>query len=74
LLFNERGRWLWLTAHRLSDLRRLVRQYGRAANSVFPTGAYFKVQVPTYGNDVNFPVPIDELNNPNFTQCIDRNP
>jgi hypothetical protein len=74
LLFNERARWLWLTAHRLSDLRRLIRQYGRAANSVFPTGPYFKVQFPQYGTDVNFPIPIDEQNNPNFAQCIDRNP
>ena len=74
LLFNERARWLWLTAHRLGDLRRLVRQYGFAANSVFPTGPYFKAQQPTYGDDVNFPVPIDELNNPNFQQCYDRNP
>ncbi len=74
LLFNERARWLWLTAHRLSDLRRLVRQYGFATESVFPTGAYFKAQQPTYGPDVNFPVPIDEQNNPNFQQCLDRNP
>jgi len=74
LLFAERARWLWLTGHRLSDLRRLVRQYGRLADAVFPTGPYFKIQFPTYGTDVNFPVPVDELNNPNFTQCIDRNP
>jgi hypothetical protein len=74
LLFAERARWLWLTAHRLSDLRRLIRQYGRPAESVFPTGPYFKIQFPTYGTDVNFPVPVDEENNPNFTQCIDRNP
>lgn len=74
LLFNERARWLWLTAHRLSDLRRLVRQYGRAADAVFPTGPYFKSQQPTYGTDVNFPIPLDEANNPNFAQCIDRNP
>ena len=74
LLFRERAYWLWLTAHRLGDLRRLIRQYGRAADSVFPSGAYFKSQVPTYGSDVNFPVPVDEENNPNFTQCIDRNP
>ena len=38
LLFRERAFWLWLTGHRLGDLRRLVRQYGRPANSVFPTG------------------------------------
>jgi hypothetical protein len=74
LLFNERARWLWLTAHRLSDLRRLIRQYGHSADTVFPTGPYFKVQFPTYGTDVNFPIPIDEQNNPNFTQCTDRNP
>lgn len=74
LLFAERARWLWLTAHRLSDLRRLIRQYGRPTESVFPTGPYFKTQFPTYGTDVNFPVPVDEENNPNFTQCIDRNP
>jgi hypothetical protein len=74
LLFNERARWLWLTAHRLSDLRRLVRQYGRPANTVFPTGPYFKSQIPVYGTDVNFPIPVDETNNPNFAQCIDRNP
>jgi hypothetical protein len=74
LLFAERARWLWLTAHRLSDLRRLVRQYGRPVDTVFPFGPYFKIQFPTYGTDVNFLVPVDELNNPNFTQCIDRNP
>ena len=74
LLFNERARWLWLTAHRLSDLRRLVRQYNRAADAVFPTGPYFKSQFPTYGTDVNFPIPLDERNNPNFVQCLDRNP
>ena len=74
LLFRERAYWLWITAHRLGDLRRLVRQYGRAADSVFPSGAYFKSQVPTYGSDVNFPVPVDEENNPNFTQCINRDP
>jgi hypothetical protein len=74
LLFNERARWLWLTAHRLGDLRRMVRQYLFAAISVFPTGPYFKSQQPTYGNDVNLPVPEEEENNPNFHQCYDRNP
>ncbi|HZI22679.1 MAG TPA: hypothetical protein VFD76_09175 [Gemmatimonadales bacterium] len=79
LLFNERARWLWLTAHRLNDLRRLVRApgvrggYGRAVNSVFPTGPYFKNGL-TYGNDVNLPVPVTEQNNPNFSQCLDRLP
>jgi hypothetical protein len=74
LLFNERARWLWLTAHRLGDLRRLIRQYSRNSETVFPTGPYFKTQFSDYGVDVNFPIPIDEQNNPNFTQCTDRNP
>lgn len=74
LLFNERARWLWLTAHRLGDMRRLIRQYGRLANAVFPTGPYFKVNFATYGIDVNFPIPITEKQNPNFSACLDRNP
>jgi hypothetical protein len=69
-LFKERAYWLWLTSHRLGDLRRLVRQYGRGAESVFPTGVYSKGGL--YGTDVNFPVPFEELNNPKFLQCIDR--
>jgi hypothetical protein len=73
LHFRERAFWLYSTNHRLGDLRRLVRQYGRDVESVFPTGAYFKAG-STYGVDVNFPIPQDELNNPNFVQCIDRNP
>lgn len=68
--FQERGRWLWLSAQRLSDLRRLVRQYGRSPDAVFPSGPYFKGG--TYGTDVNFPIPIAELNNPNFTGCLNR--
>lgn len=74
LLFAERARWLWFTAHRLGDMRRLIRQYGRLANAVFPTGPYFKVNFANYGTDVNFPVPITEKQNPNFTACLDRNP
>ena len=69
-LFKERAYWLYLTSHRLGDLRRLVRHYGRAAESVFPTGAYHKSG--TYGTDVNSPIPQAEDNNPNFTRsaCV----
>lgn len=70
-LFRERAYSLWFTGHRMGDLRRLVRQYGRAQNTVFPTGNYFKGG--TYGTDVNFIIPIDEKNNPNFKGCLDRN-
>jgi hypothetical protein len=64
-LFKERAYWLFLTSHRLGDMRRLIRQYNRAAESVFPTGPYFKGG--TYGTDVNSPVPQREQNNPNYT-------
>lgn len=63
-LFKERAYWLFLSSHRLGDLRRLVRQYGRGAESVFPTGQYHKPG--TYGTDVSSPIPQAEDNNPNF--------
>jgi hypothetical protein len=73
LLFEERAYWMWLTGHRLGDLRRLIRQYGRTANSVFPTGDTPPgVAANTYGTDVNFIIPFDERNNPKFTGCINR--
>src|SRR5690606_26167698 len=63
LHFSERAFWFFSTGHRLGDMRRLIRQYGRNANSVFPSGPYFKGG--SYGTDVNFPIPIEEDNNPN---------
>jgi hypothetical protein len=65
LLFRERAFWFYLTAHRLGDLRRLVRQYSRPAESVFPTGAYHK-QGLTRGTQVSFIVPQPEENNPEY--------
>jgi len=64
-LFHERAYWMFLTSHRLGDLRRLIRQYNRAVNTVFPNGLYFKGG--TYGTDVNVPVPQQEQNNPKYT-------
>jgi hypothetical protein len=66
-LFKERAYWLYLTSHRLGDLRRLVRQYNRGAETVFPTGGYHKSG--TYGTDVNTPIPQAEDNNPNFDRA-----
>src|SRR5947208_6502553 len=65
LTFSERAFWMYATGHRLGDLRRLVRQYGRGSETVFPTGAFPKGG--TYGTDVNLPVPTDEQNNPAYT-------
>lgn len=64
LMFSERAFWLYATGHRLGDLRRLVRQYGRTADSVFPTGAWHKGG--NYGPDVAMLAPFTEVNNPNF--------
>jgi hypothetical protein len=72
LMFRERAFWLFMTGHRLGDLRRLVRQYGRGAESVFPTGAYHKDNL-VRGTDVNIVIPISERNNPNYHGCLDRN-
>ena len=75
LHFQERAFWLFSTGHRLGDLRRLVRQYDRAANAVFPTGTHHKGT--PYGDNLNFPIPVQEDNNPNTAPlnqgCLDRN-
>ena len=67
LLFSERAFWLFGTGHRLGDMRRLIRQYGRTEDAVFPTGPYHKGGF--YGDDVVWPVPFVERENPNFTGC-----
>lgn len=69
LLFRERAFWMFATGHRLGDLRRLVRQYGRAINSVYPNGAYLKTAPASYGTSTELPVPFQERNNPNYTGC-----
>ncbi|MEO6447568.1 MAG: hypothetical protein ABIZ91_07620 [Gemmatimonadaceae bacterium] len=72
-LFRERAFWFFSRGHRVGDLRRLIRQYGRTEAMVFPTGAWHKGG--NYGTDVNFPIPQAEENNPNVPKgqsCIDR--
>jgi hypothetical protein len=75
LLFSERAFWLFLTGHRFGDMRRLVRQYGRELNTVFPVGPY--KFGGTFGTDVQLPIDVAEVsNNPLMggTACLDRNP
>jgi starch-binding outer membrane protein, SusD/RagB family len=71
LLFRERAFWLFATGHRLGDMRRLIRQYERDSESVFPGGGYIKGG--QYGPDVNLPLPQEVRNNPNSVGCLDRN-
>jgi starch-binding outer membrane protein, SusD/RagB family len=73
LLFRERAFWQFGRGYRTGDMRRLVRQYNRPADAVFPTGAWHKGG--NYGTDVNIPVPQAEQNNPNVPAsgtCISR--
>jgi len=73
LLFEERGYWLYLTGHRQGDLRRLVRQYKRREDQVYPTGRWGPLALTSYGTDVNLPVPAQEqLTNTLYTGCINR--
>lgn len=79
LMFRERAFWMYNTGTRLGDLRRLARPtsqggYGRPQNTVFPVGAYIRGGV--YGNDVNFPIPFQEVNNPQYNagQCVTTRP
>ena len=72
MFFREKAFWQFGRGFRLGDLRRLIRQYGRTQDNVFPVGTWFKGGA--YGTDINLPMVDSELTNPNFKGCIDRNP
>lgn len=70
VFFREKVYWTFSRGQRFGDLRRMVRQYGRTANQVWPSGTFHKGGV--YGPDVTAPVTDNEKTNPNFTGCTDR--
>lgn len=73
LLFREMAFWQFGRGIRLGNLRRLIRDYGRApdGSDTFPVGEHYKGG--TFGGDLNLPVTTDEqVGNQNFTGCIDR--
>ena len=72
LVFRERAFWLFGTGHRMGDLRRLLRQYGRSQNDTYPVGHYKGPQ--NYGTDVVFILTLSEQSNPEGFTCLDRNP
>lgn len=76
LLFRERAFWFYGHAVRLSDFRRLVRQYGRDASSVYPTGFYSKSEdTYSYGDAVVFvPSESEFAENYEYSGCINREP
>jgi len=67
LLYSERAFWLYLTARRVGDLRRLIKNYGRDPESVFPTGPYRNGG--SFGNATSFPftVAVQGQFNPKIT-------
>jgi hypothetical protein len=73
-LFSEKAYWTFGRGQRLSDMRRLERQYAWPDSAVFPTGTHYRGIA--YGTDVNLPVPQDELNNNPLAGngCTDRKP
>ena len=73
IFFREKAFWQFARGTRLGDLRRLMRQYGRAEEDVFPEGGFHKTPF-AFGNDVNLPVTDNERTNPNFQGCTDRLP
>lgn len=76
LLFRERAFWLFATAHRQGDLRRLMRQYGREARNLYPVGPYIvPFPIPAdgsraYGTATNILIPSTEAANPLYTGCL----
>jgi len=73
LFFREKALWQYERGYRMDDLRRLVRQYGRTQDKVFPSGNFTRNGTPSgvFGSQVAFPVPDHEINNPNFHGCLD---
>lgn len=70
--FREKAFWQFGRGERFSDLRRLVRQYQRPQDTVWPSGQFQPLKGGVFGDKVNFPVPDSERSNPNFSGCIDR--
>lgn len=73
LFFREKALWQFERGYRMDDLRRLVRQYNRSQDKVFPAGNFTRNGTPVgqFGTQVAFPVPDDEKINPNFHGCLD---
>jgi len=75
LLFREMAFWQFGRGYRLGNLRRLIRDYGRAADGSntggYPIGPHFKGG--NFGVDLNLPVPTaEQTGNPKFSSCLDR--
>lgn len=75
LVMRERAFWLFATGHRLPDLRRLVELYGRAQETVFPSGPYTEGGaggVYETATNLSFPWMYEQRFNPAITGCMSR--
>jgi len=75
LLYHERAYWMWLTGRRLGDLRRLIRNYGRDATVLFPSGPNPFIALAPYQSATAIPFSFanEAEFNPNITQgCMTR--
>lgn len=76
VMFRERAFWLYGTGRRFGDMRRLVRQYHRPPEAVFPTGNHATVAPPysAYGDQLVPDPPLTEqTTNPYFKDgCINH--
>jgi hypothetical protein len=74
VMFRERAFSLFGTGHRLGDLRRLVRQYGRSIEQTYPTGLY-EGGPSSYGSATEFVVEAAEGGpDPTYHGCFDAKP
>jgi len=55
MIYRERAFWLFMTGRRLGDMRRLVKNYGRDPESVFPTGRWLGGTRDGYGTATSIP-------------------
>ncbi len=73
LHFAERAAWLFVSAQRQGDLRRLVRVYGLAPTDLYPIGVYIgSSDGGAYGDAITVPIPSAERRNPMFRGCLSR--
>ncbi len=71
LLFSERAFWLFFSGRRQGDMRRLVRNYNRDIENVYPVGDYPSGS-GSYEPYMDIPVPTSERFNPEHVGCSER--
>lgn len=75
LVYSERAFWLFMTGRRLGDLRRLIRNYGRNPEAVFPSGTWKGGTGDSYGTATSIPFNLanEQQYNPHITSgCTSR--